>query len=356
MSGQTVRVNIREGYDVKVGEGLLKNCGAPLRGAVGGCRAAVITDSNVAPLYLETVLASLAEAEVPAESFVIAAGEGSKNLETLGEILDFLAQRRFTRSDVVVALGGGVVGDIAGFAAAVYLRGVRCVQLPTTLLAAVDSSVGGKTAVNLAEGKNLAGAFMQPSLVVCDTGTFSTLPREEFAGGMAEAIKYGVLFSRELFEQFGHELGGEALCRAVRRCVLLKAKVVEADERDTGERRLLNLGHTIGHAIERCSGYTVRHGYAVAAGMAMIARAGEALGLTQRGTAAEIESVLERWALPTETGYSADELAGAVLGDKKRLGGEIALVLPERIGACRIVTEPVERIADYIRLGKGERV
>ncbi len=352
MTRHTVTVKVGEGYPVEIGGGLLGQCGELIRGVVGGCRAAVVTDSNVAQLYLEQVLDSLADAGIGAESYVIDAGENSKNLGVLGGILEFLAQRQFTRSDVVVALGGGVTGDIAGFAAAVYLRGVRCVQLPTTLLAAVDSSVGGKTAVNLAEGKNLVGAFSQPSLVVCDTTTFETLPPEEFAGGMAEAVKYGVLFSRELFELFRGEFAASELCQVVERCVSYKAEVVAHDEHDRGERRLLNLGHTIGHAIERCSGYTVRHGYAVAAGMAMIARAGEAMGLTERGTAADICSVLERWSLPTRTDYPADALMRAALGDKKRLADEIAIVLPVRIGECKIVTEPVGRLADYISLGK----
>ena len=348
---RTVRIQTGKPYDVVIGRGLLEESGRYIR-ALGPVRAAVITDSHVAGLYLQPVQDALRAEGIETESFVFPAGESSKNIGTLSEILEFLAEHRFVRSDVIVALGGGVVGDMAGFAAAVYLRGVRFVQLPTTLLAAVDSSVGGKTAVDLTAGKNLAGAFKQPELVLCDTETLTTLPPAQMENGMAEAIKYGVLFSRRLFDRFAQEADGPFFMDVIEACVTLKGCIVAADEFDNGERRLLNLGHTIGHAIEKCSGYAQEHGRCVAAGMAMIARAGEKRGVTEAGTAAQIEEMLLRYHLPVDTGYSTKALADAALTDKKRLGGEITLVLPRRIGSCILQAEPVERLTEYIEEGR----
>ena len=216
---QTIHVRTVPEYDVTIGPGLLKECGPRLREAVPLCHVAVVADSNVAPLYLETVKASLLEAGYQVSAYVFPAGEGSKNLSTLADILEFLAERRLTRTDCVIALGGGVTGDMAGFAAAVYLRGIRYVQLPTTLLAAVDSSVGGKTAIDLRAGKNLAGAFMQPAAVLCDTSCLNTLPPAVFADGAAEAIKTGVLCDEGLFALFEGVTLPEAPTEVIARCV-----------------------------------------------------------------------------------------------------------------------------------------
>ena len=233
-----------------------------------------------------------------------------------------------------------------------YLRGIRYIQLPTTLLAAVDSSVGGKTAIDLAVGKNLAGAFKQPELVICDTDTFNTLPAREFANGMAEAIKYGILFDRELFELFNEDMSKTLIDDIVERCVRHKGYIVEMDELEKNERRLLNLGHTIGHAIEKCSHYGVPHGHGVAVGMAMIARAGEAMGITEVGTAAKIEAVLKKYDLPIDTEFDNESLTNAALSDKKRRGGNITLVIPERIGKCILHTESVDNLVRYMELGR----
>ena len=349
---KTVKINVGKGYDVIIGGGLLKDCGGLILDAAGSCRAAVITDSNVEKLYLKTVLDSLAGAGIDAVSHAFPAGEENKNLSTLSGILEFMAENRLGRGDIVIALGGGVVGDMAGFAAAVYLRGVRYVQLPTTLLAAVDSSVGGKTAVDLTKGKNLAGAFKQPETVICDTGTLKTLSSYEMNNGMAEAIKTGVLFDESLFEMFGGDVSGERLEMVIERCVRHKGHIVEIDEKEQNERRLLNLGHTVGHAIEKCSDYQMGHGHAVAAGMAMICRAGEKLGLTEPGTAEAVCRMLRRFDLPTDTDYDTEALVSAALSDKKRTGGTITFVVPERIGKCALVTEPVEALGRYIELGK----
>lgn len=347
----TIKVNAGKPYNVKIGAGILSSIGEDVRALMGGIRAAVITDSNVAPLYLDGVLKNLEGAGYETDSFVFKSGEESKNAETLVEILEFLAMMGYTRTDVVIALGGGVVGDITGFAAAVYLRGVDFVQVPTSLLAAVDSSVGGKTAIDLRAGKNLAGAFKQPRLVIMDTDTLKTLPEEEFANGMAEAIKYGVLFDEELFESFAEDVTDEMLESVIARCVAHKARVVEHDEFDRGERKLLNLGHTIGHAIEKASGYTVPHGHAVAIGMAMIARSCEALGIAEKGTAERIEKMLTKYNLPTSYDCDPIKLAGLALSDKKREGGTISLILPEKIGRCVIKDEPVAELKRYISAG-----
>ena len=352
MARRTVKVNVGKGYEVIIENGILKNCGSIVKNTVGKNRAAVITDSNVAKLYLDTVIESLKNVGIEYEYFVFEAGEKSKNISTLSDILEFLAEKKFVRSDTIIALGGGVTGDMAGFASAVYLRGIKFIQIPTTLLAAVDSSVGGKTAIDLSAGKNLAGAFKQPEAVICDPETLSTLPEHEFANGMAETIKYGILFSEELFETFEKEPTADNLCEMIEKCVAFKGRTVENDEFDNGERKLLNLGHTIGHAIEKCSNFAITHGHAVAAGTAMIARAGEALGLTEKGTAARAEYMLKKYSLPTDSDYSVEDLTAAALSDKKRAGDKITLVVPVKIGECILKNEPVEALEKYIRLGK----
>ncbi len=348
---QEVPVRAGDGYTVTIGPGLLDHCGELLIRSIALCRAAVITDSHVAPRYLDTVAQSLTRAGFTVSSFVFPAGESQKNLTTLSDALEFLAGQELTRSDCVVALGGGVVGDLCGFAAGCYLRGIRFVQLPTTLLAAVDSSVGGKTAVDLQAGKNLAGLFLQPSAVVCDTDCLKTLPPAELADGMAEAIKTAVLSGEALFSSLenGPLTGNptETICR----CIRHKAAVVEEDPFDNGVRRTLNLGHTAGHAIERCSNYTIHHGHAVAAGLAIIARASEALGLTEEPCADRICSALRRSGLPAGTEFSPAQLAQAALMDKKRRGGSIALVIPKKIGNCEMMTVPVEELESIFQAG-----
>lgn len=348
---QTIPVRTSPAYTVQIAPGLLGRCGSLLGEVLPPCRVAVVTDSAVAPLYLERVTASLTSAGFAVVSYVFPAGESHKNMATLSGILEFLAREHLTRTDCVAALGGGVVGDMAGFAAAVYLRGIRYVQLPTTLLAAVDSSVGGKTAVDLAAGKNLAGAFLQPAAVLCDTDCLATLPRDVFADGAAEAIKTGVLSDESLFALFEDGTLTAAPGSVIARCVAYKAGVVERDEKEQGERKLLNLGHTVGHAIEKCSGYVIPHGHAVAAGLAVIARAAEALGWTEESLAARITACLSKNGLPTGTDYSAEALAEAALSDKKRAGGDITLVVPRKIGHCELRKVPVADLLPIIRAG-----
>ena len=348
---QTIQVHTAPAYEVSIGGGLLHTCGQRLREVLAPCRVAVITDSTVAPLYLKTVTGSLEGAGFTVCSYIFPAGEGSKNFTTLSAILEFLAKQRLTRTDCVAALGGGVTGDMAGFAAACYLRGIRCVQLPTTLLSAVDSSVGGKTAIDLKAGKNLAGAFLQPAAVLCDTDCLRSLPPEVFADGAAEAIKTGVLDDESLFALFEDGTLTAAPEEVIARCVRYKAGVVERDEKEQGERKLLNLGHTVAHAIEKCSGYAIPHGHAVAAGLAIIARAAESLGWTGEPIAARIAACLAKSGLPTTTEYTAEALAEAALSDKKRAGGDITLVIPKKIGACELKKVPVTDLLPIIRAG-----
>jgi len=351
MEHRVIPVRVREGYNVVIGSGLLEESGSLLRAALGDCRLALVTDSNVAGLYLERVLASLRAAGYCVNAFVFAAGEQNKNMQTLADVLEFFAGERLTRTDCVLALGGGVTGDMAGFAAGCYLRGIRYVQLPTTLLSAVDSSVGGKTAVDLAPGKNLAGLFHQPSLVLCDTNCLAALPQSEFANGAAEAIKTGILEGEALFSLLESGSAREHIDEIIARCVCFKARVVEQDETETGLRKLLNLGHTAGHAIEQCSGYTIPHGHAVAIGLAIIARAAEALGWTDENIAARIEATLVRNGLPTTTEFSAEALANAALSDKKRAGGQMTLVVPRGIGDCTLMDIPLEQLERVFRAG-----
>ena len=340
-----VPVKASGSYDITIGNGILENVGEMLKSVKKACKTVIVTDSNVDGLYADTVMTSLTKAGYFADKFVFPAGEKSKNAETFVEILEFLASKKVTRSDLLIALGGGVVGDICGFAASCYLRGIDFVQISTTLLAAVDSSVGGKTAIDLKAGKNLAGAFYQPIAVICDTDTFGTLPEKEVACGYAEVIKYGVLFSGEFFD----DLAGKKLHinEIVEKSVTFKRDIVEKDEFDRGDRMLLNLGHTAAHGIEKVSEYTVTHGEAVATGMVIAARISENLAICKEGLSEEIKKVLCAYNLPTHFEITAGELYEAALSDKKRSGGKITLVLPEKVGMCRLYDADVEDVRNY---------
>ena len=347
----TIHVNTDPAYDVSVGPGLLGQCGQHLAKVLGKCRIAVIADSTVAPLYLDTVTASLRDAGFDVSTCIYPAGEEHKNLSTLSDILETLAEQQLTRSDCVAALGGGVCGDMSGFAAGCYLRGIRYVQLPTTLLSAVDSSVGGKTAIDLKAGKNLAGVFLQPAAVLCDTDCLATLTPHTFADGAAEAIKTGVLCSRELFDDIARGALRERPRDIIARCIAFKGRVVEEDPLDNGIRRTLNLGHTVGHAIEKCANFTISHGHAVAIGMVVMAKAAEKLGWCSKPCSAEIAEVLRQYDLPTSTTFSAAQLAAAAASDKKRRGGDISIVVPEAIGRCVMRKVPVSQLESIFAAG-----
>ncbi len=345
MSYTTIHVEASRSYDILIGRGILENIGTMLRPIVGDCRLGVLTDSRVDELYGERLICNLTAAGYAADKFVVPAGEASKCADNLLEFLNFLADCKLTRSDAVIAFGGGVVGDMAGLSAALYLRGVKYIQIPTTLLAAVDSSVGGKTAIDIPAGKNLVGAFYQPSLVCCDTALMDTLKPEIYRDGCAEVIKYGVILDKALYDRLQEPpFDRESV---VARCVEIKRDVVQQDEFDNGIRGLLNFGHTFGHAIEKMSNFEVSHGAAVAKGMVIAARMAPLCGLCN--VTDELSQLLLRYGFDLSCPYSADDLYDAILSDKKRRGGNITVVLPKAIGDCTLVTLTVEELYDKLK-------
>ena len=346
-----IEVKASKTYSVEIGAGLLPELGGKTAALGGVKRVCIVSDSNVWPLYGAAADTSLHLAGLETCAFVFPAGEQSKNGSTFLELLNFLAENHLSRSDVLIALGGGVVGDLTGFAAACYLRGIRFIQVPTTVLAAVDSSVGGKTAIDLAAGKNLAGAFWQPSFVLCDINTLATLPMEVFRDGCAEVIKTAILFDEPLFMELVRDGLSFDWERVIAACVAHKRDIVAADEFDRGQRNLLNLGHTFGHAVEALSDFTISHGKAVAIGTAMAARAAVHLGICEQGTATRILWLLERFGLPIFTHYGVAELCSAALSDKKRSGDTVNLILPEAIGRCAIHPVPVSEQETIMQAG-----
>lgn len=341
----TITVHASKDYNVTIGSGVLGQLGEIVRRTTAAETVCLVTDTNVRFLHAGSAIKSLTDAELRLCSISFPAGEASKTAENYLLLLKTLAKEGLTRADCVIALGGGVVGDLAGFAAATYLRGIAYIQVPTTLLAMVDSSVGGKTGIDLEGGKNQVGAFHQPHAVLCDTDILCTLPESIFRDGCAEVIKYGVLYDPELFTHL--ETTGMAFDRAyvISRCVELKRNAVEADEFDRGQRKLLNFGHTIGHAIEKCSNYTVTHGQAVAIGMAMVCRAASCRDNSR------ILALLEKFCLPIKTDCSAVALANAAFSDKKRSGGNVELIIPKAIGDCRLVSAPIDKLQAFIEKG-----
>ncbi len=342
---KTIQIRASKEYSVQIGPGLLYSLGAEAAAVCKPGRAAIVSDSHVYPLYGEAAEKSLQQAGFHTVHFVFSAGEESKNGTTYLQLLNFLAENQLTRSDLIIALGGGVTGDLAGFAAATYLRGIAYIQVPTTLLAAVDSSVGGKTAIDLPAGKNLCGAFYQPRLVLCDTNTLQSLPPHIFRDGCAEVIKYGVLYDPQLFahlEEAVLDFDREAV---IARCVELKRNVVMEDEFDMGQRMKLNLGHTVGHGIEARSNFTLSHGQAVAIGMAIVARASHC------PDAHRIQNCLRAFGLPIRTDFSAADLFTSALSDKKRSGGTVNLILPRQIGHCDIVPTPIDELQSFLEAG-----
>lgn len=351
---QTITVNTGRPYEVLIGRGLLAKAGELTARVHKPCTVAIVSDETVAGIYLEQVKRSFQSAGFRTVDYVFPAGEHSKNMGRLADLLDFLAQSELGRSDLIVALGGGVTGDLAGFAAASFQRGIGYVQLPTTLLAAVDSSVGGKTAVNLPSGKNLAGAFWQPEAVICDCDTFATLPGEELSAGGAECVKYAMLCDSSLLDLITEKGLTATWEDIVAPCVEYKAKVVAEDEKEHGVRKLLNLGHTVGHAAERLSGYSIRHGEGVAIGMMVLTLAAEKKGICARGVTAKLEAALQSLHLPTVCPYKIEDIAKASLGDKKRQGDSITLVLPRDVGDCFWQTIKTSEMIDWVRLGMEE--
>jgi len=337
-------------YDALVGEGLVDMAGPEAARVRKPGKAIIVSDSTVSGLYLPRLGTSLRGAGFDTCEFVFPPGESSKNVSTLTALLNHMARRRLTRSDTVFALGGGVTGDLAGLAASLYMRGIGLVQIPTTLLSAVDSSVGGKTAIDLDEGKNLAGTFYQPDLVLCDTRTLKTLPAAEYSNGCAEIIKYAMIRDGELIEELRSPDSGK-IEGIIARCIAIKADIVRADERESGARKLLNFGHTFGHAIEKCSGYGVSHGSAVAAGMALITAACFMKGLCGRDCLDGLLAALRGCGLPASTVYGEEELFEAAMGDKKRGPDGITVVVARDIGRCELHEVSAAGFREFLRLG-----
>ena len=340
-------------YDILIGRGLLENAGmliSPL--LLSASPAAIVTDENVWRHWGGCLAASLDASGISSAPVIFPAGEASKTLAGLSSLYDGFARMALGRDGLVIALGGGVTGDMAGFAAATWMRGVRYVQIPTTLLAQIDSSVGGKTAVNLPYGKNLIGAFHQPKLVIIDPATLSTLPERQIRCGMAEAIKYGAIRSAGLFNRLTGKTAGfmEEIGEIIGECCRIKSEITERDELDYGERMLLNFGHTFGHAIEKMTGFgSHTHGEAVAFGMTIASGIGERAGFTRPGTSAEIRRALAAWNLAPDCPLDPAELIPLLSSDKKNEGGMSRIVLLRRIGEAFICKMPFSEIETLLK-------
>ena len=332
-----INVKTNDSYDVYIERGILSETGKYVRKVSRAVRAAIISDSNVAPIYAERVEKSLRENGFETSLFVFEAGEERKRLSTIEQMYAHFFDNDMTRSDIVVALGGGVVGDMAGYAAASYLRGIDFVQIPTSLLAQVDSSVGGKTGVDLSVGKNLVGAFKQPKAVLIDPDTLDTLPQKFFNDGMGEVIKYGCIRSRTLFERLEKENAMDFIDDIIYECISIKSLVVEHDTLDTGERAILNFGHTFGHALEKLYNYSgITHGEAVGVGAFLITQITEKKGITEAGSAERIYKLLKKYNMATSTEFSINDIVKATRGDKKSSGKGISFIFLRSIGDCFI--------------------
>lgn len=336
-----IKVDVNPSYNVIAGENILQDIGKISLELCKGKKVAIITDTNVFKLCTNIIMDSFARAgfEVHGCVFKFEAGEEQKTFETIGNIVNFLAKKKLTRADTVIALGGGVVGDMAGFASAIYLRGINFIQVPTTLLAMVDSSVGGKTGCDLPAGKNLVGAFHQPKLVVADVNTLKTLPQKYKADGFAEVIKHAAIADLSMFKALENNEYDNNLVDLVARNVGIKASVVAKDEFDTGLRQALNFGHTIGHALEKFYNFkNISHGEAVAFGMIVETKAAERANLCEVGTAQRLQALLEKYGLKTNFDVKISDLIDAMLVDKKTSGDNITLALVSKIGTHNLHT------------------
>lgn len=347
---QTIKVKASKEYDVIIGQGVLSLLGKKIKELFGDVKVCIVSDDTVASLYSEKAKKYLGEENIKNELFVFPHGEKSKSPEVLFELLEFLASKHFSRKDVVIALGGGVTGDLTGLGAAMYMRGMHLVQIPTTLLAMVDSSVGGKTAVNLKSGKNLAGVFNQPELVLCDLQMLLTLSSEIFSEGVAEIIKYGVIADRALFELVKNGELVENIENVVARCVSIKSEIVNEDEFDTGKRNLLNFGHTLAHSIEKMSEFKISHGNAVAMGMLLISEIAWKRGFSKERCQDEIIDALLENNLPVSCPFTNSSLYYATENDKKSSSGRISIIVPEEIGNCKILNIALAEFKELLEL------
>lgn len=339
-------VALNNSYNILIEDGILKDCGAQIKSVARGDKIMLISDSNVSAIYGDMVSQSLKDAGFSVATYVFPAGEENKQFSTVAAMVGAMADAGLSRVDTVAALGGGVVGDMAGFAASIYMRGISFVQLSTSLLSNIDSSVGGKTGCDLPNGKNLAGAFHQPSLVLIDPEALNTLPPRYLSDGMAEAIKYGVIKSKDLFEKLG-DISREDL---IFECVDIKRVIVEHDEKEHGERKLLNFGHTIGHAIEKYYNFqTYSHGEAVGLGMLMITKAAEENGLCEIGLYEKIEAALVAFNLPITCDVAISDLVPLCLNDKKRRSDTIDLVIARDIGDSFVHSVKCDELGEFLK-------
>ena len=335
----TMRLGARS-YDIILKRGALKNLSALIN---LNRKVFIVTDSGVPARYAETVRAQCKEGLV----YTVPQGEGSKSLAVYQKLLEAMLEAGFGRGDAVVAVGGGVVGDLAGFVAATYMRGVDFINCPTTTLSQIDSSIGGKVAVDLGRTKNIVGAFWQPKMVICDTDTFHTLPEDTFADGVAETVKHGLIADADFFRFLMSEDIRGHIDDVVRRNVEIKAAVVNEDEFERGRRKILNFGHTLGHAVEKCSGFTITHGHAVAIGMVMASRAAEKMGFSPAGILETVLACNRRFGLPTDCPYTAQEVYAAATSDKKRSGSSIDVVVLKEIGRAETVRLDMEGLREF---------
>lgn len=333
-----IDVRTAQPYQVTIEPGALDRVGEiALQRKKPGTKAMLISETNVFPLYGERVKASLEAAGFAVSTYVFPAGEEHKQISTVCDMYKALAEANFTRTDFIVTLGGGVTGDMGGFAAATFLRGMDFLQVPTSLVSQADASVGGKTGVDLAFGKNLVGAFHQPIAVVTDPDVLSTLPKHFFNDGLGEVIKHGAIADGELFRALEQGAALDDLPQVVGRSIAIKRDFVEADTRDTGRRMILNFGHTCGHALEKLHNFRgLAHGEAVGIGMVLACRAGEKLGVTTPGTGERIARVLEQYGLPSRTEFSMREIVEATALDKKSDGDSLRFILIQDIGESLI--------------------
>ncbi|ARM14139.1 MULTISPECIES: 3-dehydroquinate synthase [Rhizobium] len=364
-AAQTVHVPLGErAYDILIGPGLIVRAGSEIASRLKGRKAAVITDENVAPLYLDALVASLDEAGIASAAVVLPAGEKTKSFEHLMTACDKVLEARVERNDCVIALGGGVIGDLSGFAAGIIRRGVRFVQVPTSLLAQVDSSVGGKTGINSRHGKNLIGVFHQPDLVLADTDVLNTLSEREFRAGYAEVAKYGLIDKPDFFAWLEANwkavfTGGAARIEAIATSCQAKADVVVADERENGQRALLNLGHTFGHALEAATAYDSRrlvHGEGVSIGMVLAHEFSARMNLASPDDARRVERHLQAVGLPTRMAEipgelpPAEVLMDAIAQDKKVKGGKLTFILTRGIGQSFVADDvPASEVISFLR-------
>ncbi len=344
-------VNGSTTYDIYVDSGIINNVGEYLSAVTKPSKIVVVSDDNVMPLYGEAVRKSLENSGFSVLQFVFPSGEASKNFDTLARLLAFLTENAVNRADMLLALGGGVVSDLTGFAASCYLRSIKYATVTTTMLAAVDASIGGKTAIDHAGQKNNVGAFYLPSLVVCDTDCLDTLDISELKGGIVEAIKTALLHDEELFEKLSSPISKDDYAKIIIDCLKIKKFFVEQDERDTGLRQLLNLGHTLGHAIEAESAYCVPHGFAVASGLVAITNASEYHGLTEKGTAEKIEKALSAHGIPYSLPYDIKKLLSHLSKDKKTQGSNISLALLKNVAQPFLHKVPVSELPAFFDIG-----